>query len=64
MKIKSWKTTVAGVAAALGFALTQVDGLPQWAKLAGAIMTAFGLTLGGVVARDFNVSSEDHGIRK
>lgn len=54
--MKSWKTTLGGVCAALGYwASLQPD--PWWLHKAGEALTVAGLALVGVTARDNNVPS-------
>lgn len=65
--MKSWKTTVGGVAGALGAAGTAAymfGGVPQWVGAAGAALTALSIAWVGFVARDNDVSSQDVGIRR
>jgi hypothetical protein len=57
----SWKTSLSGLAAALGTALTQIED-PAWLKLAGSILMAVSVYLLGKNARDRDVSSEDEGL--
>lgn len=64
---KSWRTTAAGWAAALGLGLTEsakfLDGdattEPQW----GLVIAAFAVLLGFSMARDNKVSSEEAGAK-
>ena len=64
----SWKTTVAGVLAALAMASPQLQALfdsdpttlPDWNIIAAAVMVALGLS----TARDGDKSSQDMGVRK
>lgn len=73
-KKKSWKTTVSGVSGGLGVILIGVaaglDGDPETVVdlqailgAIGTVLAAFGVTLGGVFARDNGVSSEDAGAK-
>lgn len=60
--VSSWKTTVAGIIAALGLVGEQLqrgwpDGIADWIAL---LLKAFGPVLLGFFARDKNVSSEGH----
>jgi len=62
----SWKTTVGGIAAALGTAVTaaaQLDGAPKWLLLVGAGLAALGSAFLGVSARDNGVTSEQAGAK-
>ncbi len=66
--MKSYKTTAAAVVGALGIILTQVyfqkDGDPETTFDFVRIVEALGLLGIGFFARDKDVSSQDHGIRK
>jgi hypothetical protein len=65
--MKSWKTTVGGIAAALGAAVTaaaQIDGAPKWLMLVGAGLAAFGSAFLGIAARDNGVTSEQAGAQR
>lgn len=63
--MRSWKTTAAGIAAAIAAAASAVSKLldadpmtnPDWAVVGAALMAAFGL----FVARDNDKRSEDVG---
>lgn len=67
MPKKSWKTTAAGWAAALGLGLTEaakfLDGdvatEPQW----GLVIAAFAVLFGFSMARDDKVTSESAGAK-
>lgn len=64
---KSWKTTLAGWAAAVGLGLTEVAKyfdadaatVPQW----GLVIAAFATLIGFSMARDNDVSSESAGAK-
>lgn len=63
--MKSWKTTTAGIIAALIAILGAVQvmmngGSPDWPTVIAAVMAALGL----IFARDAKVSSEDEGLKK
>lgn len=63
----SWKTTVGGIAAALGSAATAAfmfGGVPQWFGAVGASLTALSVAWIGFAARDNNVTSEQAGAAK
>lgn len=66
MTKRSWKTSLASLASALGIALSQApaDSLPHWLRVAGLAMSVVGLALAGIFARDNDVSSEDVGIKE
>lgn len=60
----SWKTTVGGVVAALGSAMTAAflfGGVPQWVGAVGAGLTSLSIAWIGIVARDNDVTSEQAG---
>lgn len=61
--MKSWRTTLGGIAAALGSALMGAHeaGAPKWVSLAGYVLSAFGVALLGAAARDNNVTSKQAG---
>lgn len=62
----SWKTTVGGIAAALGSAMTAAymfGGVPQQVGAAGAALTALSIAWIGFMARDNDVSSEKAGAK-
>lgn len=62
--MKSWKTTVGGIAAALGSAATAAwmfGGVPQWVGAVGASLTALSVAWIGLVARDNGVTSKQAG---
>lgn len=65
--MKSWKTTVAGLAMALGMALLAIHsktaGAPMWMFMVGTGLTVFAPALLGMAARDNGVSSEDAGAK-
>ena len=61
MKKKSWKTTIAGLLAAVGAALSQSDDATL--KSIGGVLAPIGAFLTGVFARDNNVSSEQAGAK-
>ena len=55
--MKSWKTTVGGVLAAIG-AWASNQGTPWWLYKAGPLLSGIGLVFLGASARDNNVPSE------
>lgn len=57
----SWKTTLAGVAASLGTAMTAMEN--PTLILAGKILLALSVYFLGTSARDRDVSSEDEGAK-
>ena len=57
----SWKTTVAGIAASLGTAMTALEN-PTF-QLVGKILLALSVYFLGTSARDRDVSSEDEAIK-
>lgn len=61
--VKSWKTTVGGILAAVGVILVQFDIFTedQAQELVGAITTIVGIVLATFSARDNKVSSERAG---
>ena len=59
--MKSWKTTLGGVLGAIGAALVAMDDI--FLKAAGSVLSAVGVLLLGLAARDNNVSSEDAGAK-
>lgn len=65
MTKRSWKTSLASLASALGLAISQAppDALPHWLRSAGLIVSVLGLALAGIFARDNDVSSEDVGLK-
>jgi len=57
MKLKSWKTTLAGLISAIGvWAAKQPD--PWWLYQVGEVLQMLGVFMLGAVARDNNVPSE------
>jgi hypothetical protein len=66
--IKSYKTTLTGILAAVAAVATafvaqfDTDPLttPDWALVASSVMAGIGL----IFARDWNVTSEDEGLKK
>jgi hypothetical protein len=60
--MKSWKTTLFGLMAALGAAALTVDGLPPWALTVCKLSAALGLAGMGFCARDNDKSSEQVGV--
>jgi hypothetical protein len=65
MTKRSWKTSLASLASALGLAISQAppDAMPHWLRSAGLIASVLGLALAGFFARDNDVSSEDVGLK-
>ena len=65
MTKRSWKTSLASLASALGLAISQAppDALPHWLPSAGHIVSVLGLALDGIFARYNYVSSEDVGLK-
>lgn len=61
--MKSWKTTLAGLAAALGMASQTLEG-PPWLKIVGLGVSVLGLAVLGMTARDNDVTSEQAGAKK
>lgn len=63
--MKSWKTTIAGIAAAVGAAGTALsaylDGDPATQPEWGIVVAAFAAAIGLFVARDNDKRSEDVG---
>lgn len=55
--MKSWKTTVGGFIAGLGFYMSS-QAEPWWFYKVGPIISLIGLTFFGATARDNNVPSE------
>jgi len=49
--LTSWKTTIAGLAAALGLAAQKLDG-PQWLRIVGMTVGVLGLMAFGMFAQD------------
>ena len=67
MKRWSWKTTLGGVALAFGlFLVTDYDPATEsvWVKRVGQFLAMAGAALGGVAARDNDVTSEQAGAGK
>lgn len=65
--MNSWKTSVFGIAAALGAAMTAAflfGGVPQVVGAIGAGLTALGTVGMGFSARDNSVTSEQAGAKK
>jgi hypothetical protein len=60
--MKSWRTTLGGVVAAIGSVLTVAVGVPHWVHLAGATLNAIGIALLGATARDNEVTSKQAGL--
>jgi hypothetical protein len=60
--VKSWKTTAAGLVAAIGTYLVGAEGLPPWWKHVGNILQMVGVAGIGMMARDNNVTSEQAGL--
>ena len=58
----SWKTTVAGCAAAAGGVLKTASGMPHWVSVLGDVLLTAGTACLGLFARDNDKSSEDVGI--
>jgi len=58
----SWQTTVAGLIAAIGTYLVNVDE-PSWLKIAGQFLQVIGTAWLGMAARDHKVTSEDAGAK-
>ena len=60
MKMKSWKTTVGGVLAAIGAALPAIGQHLMGVDLneVGAVLGTLGLAFMGIASRDYNVTSE------
>lgn len=64
LKKKSWKTTIGGLALAIGQGLNaQGESLGTWASPLGQILSILGALFLGFNARDNKVSSEDAGIK-
>lgn len=61
-KMKSWKTTVCGLVAAMGTYLITVKE-PAWVSLVGQFLAAVGTAGVGMFARDNGVSSEEAGAK-
>lgn len=65
--LKSWKTTAAGWAAAVGLGLTEVskflDGDPSTEPQWGLVIGAFAVLVGFTMARDGDKSSEEVGAK-
>ena len=60
-QMKSWRTTLGGVLAAIGMGVSE---LPfEWAAGVGKALSAIGLALLGLTARDNKVSSETAGAK-
>jgi len=58
--MKSWKTTLCGLVAAIGaFLVTQTD--PTWLPTVGKILVGVGTAGIGLFARDNSVTSKDAG---
>lgn len=60
--MKSWRTTLGGVVAAIGSVLTVAVGVPHWVNVAGSALSAIGVALLGVTARDNGVTSKQAGL--
>lgn len=64
----SWRTTILGIIAGLTILLSQakaiLDDDPNTQPNVEEIIAALGIMGLGVVARDGNKSSQDHGLRK
>ena len=58
--MKSWKTTLGGLLSAIGISLKHEPTLAPYAD----IVTAIGVALMGLSARDNNVSSEQAGVKR
>ena len=54
--MKSWKTSLGGILAALGFAMTESP--DETIKAIGKVLEALGLLIVGFGAKDFNVSGK------
>jgi hypothetical protein len=62
--MKSWKTTLFGLMAALGAGAVTVDGLPTWAVTLARLSIALGLAGLGFFSRDNDKTSEQVGADK
>ena len=51
---KNWRTSIFGVLAAIGAALSRAEGLPAPIPQIGSVLEAIGLALTGISAADAN----------
>lgn len=60
----SWQTTLFGILAAAGLAMSQGANPGSWLHLIGQVLAVVGTGGIGVTARDNNKSSEDVGVKR
>jgi len=62
--MNSWKTSLFGLFAGIGAAVSMVDGIPHWLLIAARVAAAAGVAGLGISARDNNKTSEDVGAQR